>query len=145
MYIAFYKGNKHWYSILIKLWTNSQYSHCELYDGNFLIGVSSKYKRVRKQPIKLDREKWDVYCLVLRKEKVENFFQKTKGKPYDWKGILFSQVLNLRKQDKEKYTCSEWIAELLDSEFNCFYPKRYANITPEDLHELITKGGNNDY
>ena len=131
-YLAFYKGNYKWYSRLIRWWTNSKYSHCEFYVDGYLVGISSDELAVRKKKQRLNTQKWDIYKLDIDEAHVEKFFTKTQGKKYDWLGI----ILNLRKGDKDKYTCSEWVAQCLDEYYDCFFPKRYIEITPQDIYEL---------
>ncbi|WP_064590500.1 hypothetical protein, partial [Streptobacillus moniliformis] len=106
IYIAFYKDNYKWWSRLIKWFTKGKYSHCELYIDNYLIGISTE-QRVRIKENALNLKKWDIFELRGVTEKdVMTFYEKTKGKKYDWKGILLTQVFNLRRHSKDKYTCS---------------------------------------
>ena len=57
--LVFYKSNYRWWSRLIKWWTNSSYSHCELYINNtYLVGISNE-QSVRCKKYKLSSDKWD--------------------------------------------------------------------------------------
>lgn len=141
IYIVFYKDNFKWWSRLIKWWTNSKYSHCEIYTNGQLIGISTEQNvRIKEQP--LNANKWDIFELKNIKSKdVMKFFNKTKGKKYDWKGILLSQIFNFKRDNREKYTCSEWCTELIDSKLDIIIPKRYISITPQDLYEILKYKG----
>lgn len=139
MYIAFYKSNYRWWSRLIKWWTGGKYSHCEFYDGKQLIGISNE-QMVRKLRQPLNMQKWDIYELQGLKnihEVIENFYNKTQGKKYDWKGIIYSCIFNRRKHNVDKYTCSEYVMECLDKEYNLILPKNYIMILPCDLYDVL--------
>lgn len=138
MYIVFYKSNHKWWSRLIKWWTNSNYSHCELYNGSELIGISTE-QSVRKKVNKINPDKWDIFEIKdnLIESVIDNFFEKTKGSKYDWRGIIYSYIFNRKLHSKNKYTCSEWIIELMDSNYNVIYPKNYIQFTPQDVHDIL--------
>ncbi|WP_064590497.1 hypothetical protein [Streptobacillus moniliformis] len=139
--IAFYKDNYKWWSRLIKWFTKGKYSHCELYIDNCLIGISTEQK-VRIQENTLNLKKWDVFELKGITEKdVMSFYEKTKGKKYDWKGILLTQVFNIRRHSKDKYTCSEWCAELIDNKLDILLPKNYYSFCPQELYEALKYKG----
>lgn len=148
MYIAFYKSNFKWWSRLIKWWSNGIYSHCEIYNNGCLIGISNE-QRVRTKKQKLNYDKWDVFRIDFKIENLNKFYLKTKNKKYDWLGVLLSCVFNRKKHNIEKYTCSEWVAEMLDKDLDFLNPKDYQNITPYDLYialknkNLIEKVGVN--
>lgn len=137
MYIVFYKDNFKWWSRLIKWWTNSNYSHCEFYDGEYLIGISNEQKvRMKKQP--LNEKKWDIFELnVDIKTTIHNFYIETQGSKYDWLGILLSNIFNFHRHNKDKYTCSEWVSTIIDRELNIIVPKNYYQITPQDIYEIL--------
>lgn len=140
--IVFYKSNYRWWSRLIKWWTNSNYSHCELYiNDRYLLGISDE-QQVRIKRYDLSSDKWDSIDLKIDDKLewiVNDFFEQTQGAKYDWKAIILSNIFNRRKQDKTKYTCSEWISELLDLRYNIFQPKRYYMITPQDVYDVFRK------
>lgn len=140
--LVFYKSNYKWWSRLIKWWTNSSYSHCELYvNDKYLVGISNE-QSVRCKKYDLSSEKWDSIELKIDDKLewiVNDFFEKTQGAKYDWKAIILSNIFNRRLQDKNKYTCSEWIAELLDLRYNIFQPKKYYMLTPQDVYDVFKK------
>lgn len=65
------------------------------------------------------------------------FFEKTQNCKYDWKAIILSNIFNRRMQSKNKYTCSEWVGELLDLRYNIIQPKKYYQLTPQDVWEIF--------
>ena len=137
MYIVFYKDNFKWWSRLIKWWTNSKYSHCEFYDGEYLLGISNEQRvRMKKQP--LNEKKWDIFELnVDIKTAIHNFYLETQGAKYDWLGILLSNIFNFHRHNKDQYTCSEWVSTIIDRELNIIVPKNYYQITPQDIYEIL--------
>lgn len=143
MKIAFYKGSYKWYSKIVKKFTRSNFSHCEFYYNGQLIGISGDISNVRKKSQILNKDKWELYEISVHPTTVESFYNKTKGCKYDWLGIVLGLFFNFRIGSKTRYTCSEWVAECLDSELDCFYPKNYITITPQDIYELVLKKGGN--
>lgn len=137
MYIVFYKDNFKWWSRLIKWWTKGKYSHCEFYDGEKLIGISNE-QRVRKLKQPLNKDKWDIF--KLNKEiYIEKFYQKTQGKKYDWLGIILANIFNFKTHNPNKYTCSEWVAECIDSNLDILENKNYIQYTPALLCDVLKR------
>lgn len=136
--IAFYKDDYKWWSRLIKWWTNSSYSHCEFYIDGALYGISTE-QSVRKLSQPLNEKKWDTISIYDEelKQYVLEFFEKTQGVKYDWKGILLTQIFNMRRSNKNKYTCSEWVINILDEKYDLIYPKNYIQITPQDVFNTV--------
>lgn len=125
---------------MIRWWTNSKYSHCELYVDKNLIGISSN-EGVRIKKEILNPNKWDLLTIP-KKYDVDyiNFFNKTKGKKYDWLGIILSNVFNRGIHNKNKYTCSEWLIECIDKSLNIIpEPKKYQSYSPKDVYNLVSK------
>lgn len=97
---------------LIQLWTWSKYSHCELV---FSDGVT--FGSTLKPPMKTSFSQkvynpalWDLIDINVPPEKealIRMFCEKQAGKEYDWKAIFLSQILFLRKEDPDKWICSE--------------------------------------
>lgn len=135
--VAFYKSNHKWWSRWIKWWTKGNYSHCEFYIDNCLVGISTE-QSVRIKENTLNLNKWDVFEIKgITEEDVMYFYEKTQGAKYDWKGILLTQVFNLRRQDPNKFTCSEWVSQCLDSKLDFLLPKNYYAISPQELYDSL--------
>lgn len=130
VYLALYKGTggslydrlTDW---LIRKITKGQYSHCEIVVQK--IEIKDHYHRyewfecytssprdggVRQKEINLNDGKWDLIELPkLKESEVKDYFTKTSGKPYDWRGML-GVVFGI-KHKKDKYFCSEWCFNLI--------------------------------
>lgn len=86
IYLAVYKGEGKLFNRLIRLWTRSRYSHCELVmpDGRWL-SASAMDGGVRAKHIELDFEHWDLIPLPWANAKlIESVFDRHEGKGYDW-------------------------------------------------------------
>lgn len=115
IYLAVYKGEGKLFNRLIRLWTRSRYSHCELVmpDGRWL-SASAMDGGVRAKHIELDFEHWDLIPLPWANAKlIESVFDRHEGKGYDWLGILLAQFLPLGIDSKRRMFCSEFCAAAL--------------------------------
>ena len=160
LYILLYKGDYAFYSLLIKWWTKSKYSHIEFYltapktkedpdglneHGRF-IGISGEQnvrvadytseKTLRENPkwdyFKIPDEHKDAFIKALIQ-----VYNRTKGYKYDWKGIITSHIFGRKVDDSDKYTCSEWTMEVIDTAMDIIYPKWYRIFSPEDVYKVI--------
>ena len=114
---------------LIKLWTNGNFYHTELILGNNRItshtstGVEVKEVKEDKMNSIIDRISQNAEILDLsyyfdtsnpdKIKEIEEFLDSQKGKLYDWKAIFLTQFVNLNREDKERWFCSEIVAEIL--------------------------------
>ncbi|MBD9483913.1 hypothetical protein IB229_13080 [Pseudomonas sp. PDM14] len=115
IYLALYKGKGKLFNRLIRLWTRSKYSHCELVmpDGRWL-SASAMDGGVRAKRIDLDLAHWDLIPLPwANAAHIEGLFQRHQGKGYDWVGILLSQVVPIAIQSPARMFCSEFCAAAL--------------------------------
>ncbi|MDK4675240.1 hypothetical protein QG061_09830, partial [Kingella kingae] len=129
IYLALYKGKKDGKDIKTRLlrcadWavrqsTNGIYSHCEIAIAKEN-GVYSCYSSsirdggVRYKLMTLPSKKWDLIALPnLSLQRVQDFYDQTKGAKYDWAGCLGIALPALR-QNVKKWFCSEWCAAVLD-------------------------------
>lgn len=117
--IALYKkiptdNLKHFIShIGICLWTFSIYSHAELVIDGKCYSSSVRDKGVRSKDINLTSDTWDVIDIKADKEYALNWFNKNKGKKYDWRNI-FRFVLPFLGQSANSYICFEAVSEMLN-------------------------------
>jgi len=112
LYICFHKP-KRLIGHLIALWTLGRYSHAEfIYNGQVFL---SNPGGVRIKPF-VRKENMDIYELDSHIEVpiVLEEFMKIKGKGYDYGAILFSQLLELGIEHKDKYFCSELCLHLIN-------------------------------
>jgi hypothetical protein len=108
---------------LISFWTGCVYSHVLIIVGFTPFEVSPGDKKVVEYPTPYsfihNPEKYDVYQLKIKltdsyEEELKSFLRKELGKGYDWLGIFLSQILPLRRNDKNKWFCSEFVAYALN-------------------------------
>jgi len=118
--VAFYKGPGDWRNKIIRWWTKSKYTHAELVmpDNYTWISISPLLTSRVDSRIKTDfnLERWDFVELEINDEQHKvllEFFEDTKGSPYDWIGMIFSQLIPFYIKRKGKWYCSEWIAYAL--------------------------------
>lgn len=116
MYIAFKKCENNFLEKCIKYFTKSNYVHCELVsvktENEFFgysafpgEGVGSKY-------IKYDPKVWEFIKLKdIKSKDIKDFFNETKGKKYDYLGVLGFVFGN--PDNPNRYFCSEWCAKAL--------------------------------
>lgn len=112
MKVAFYKtsrpGLAGLYNRLIRLWTKSKYSHCELVFGNG-ISASSSWEDggVRFARIEYSSDNWDFVDLPPELEtQAYEWFVKNQGAKYDlWGNVHF--VVSAIGDDKDRWFCSE--------------------------------------
>ena len=129
--VAFYKGKGSWLDKLIRLWTKSPYSHCEIiiygvnYTSSFMDGG------VVRRIMEVNPDSWDFIELNdVDKQFALDFFRKQIGKKYDYLGIFLSQLLPLSRHHKDKWFCSEICAAMLGLE-------NAHEYSPEDLYQRI--------
>jgi len=114
--LAFYKGAGDWADKAIRLWTRSKYSHSELIINGVWYSSSPRDLKVRGKIIIPQANHWDYIDIPAngkQKHIMLNFFSEQIGKPYDWKGIILSQILPLNIQDPEEWFCSEFDSKML--------------------------------
>jgi hypothetical protein len=111
--VAFYIGNTTIADKLICMRTQSDTSHVEIViDG-------MKYSSypgigVRKDVFVNDPNLWRVYDLPeVNAQDVLSFYDNTKGRAYDWIGVLIGQFFYVKIDDPSKFFCSEWCAKAL--------------------------------
>lgn len=134
IYLALYKGKGRLFNRLIRLWTGSKYSHCELVmpDGRWL-SASAMDGGVRAKRIELNLAHWDLIPLPWANHgRINALFQQHEGRGYDWPGILFSQILPIARHSKRRKFCSEFCAAALGFE----QPQRF---NPALLGEVVQR------
>lgn len=119
--LALYKGKGQIGNALIRWWTRSAYSHCELVVGGYCYSSSVMDKGVRSRrvgdgedEISLGSANWDLIDLpdadgaaVLR------YFERTDPDTYGWPSLIMSQIFNRNRQVEHAAFCSEWCAAAL--------------------------------
>jgi hypothetical protein len=125
--IAFYKGGKSYLHKIVRWWTDSIYSHAELImpDGVTWITISPflSSKVVARVKTNLpDATDWDFIELPLswrppvreyQIKQLYSFVERTQGSPYDWAGMILSQLGPYIVKRRNRWYCSQWIAYAL--------------------------------
>lgn len=111
MKVAFKKNDSSLPSKLIRWWTKSPYSHCELIFNNGLSfsAFVEEFKTDFKSNIHDDND-WDIIELPFDKEMEYKIYQwclSEKDCTYDVIGILFTQIVPLSFQNPWWWFCSE--------------------------------------
>ena len=122
--LALYKAPGDTYDRLIRAWTRSLYSHCELVlpDGRFVTS-SPRDGGVRAKVIEQDPAVWDFLPLPwIQAAHVEQLLEQEAGAGYDWLGILGSQILPAGIQSRSRWFCSEFCAQAMRLQ----QPQRYS-------------------
>ncbi|CAK0760415.1 conserved hypothetical protein [Azospirillaceae bacterium] len=145
MKVAFLRGNG-FIDCLIKMYTFSKYSHCELLfgdnmwfgsapDGNMETGFRTKYM------LGIERF-WDFIELPMTAEeekKIADWCATEVGCAYDWKGIFLSQILPFGKESPDKWFCSEICVAALQQvgKLNGLKPHK---VSPGRLNKILRSG-----
>lgn len=133
IYLALYKGKGTLFNALIRLWTRSKYSHCEIVmpDGRWL-SASAMDGGVRAKGIDLDGN-WDTVAVPWADAAlIEQLFHDNEGKGYDWLGLLGSQLVPITVDNPRRMFCSEFCAAALGFTL----PQRYS---PALLGEVVRR------
>jgi hypothetical protein len=126
--IVLFKGPGSFVDTLIRWWTQSPYSHCELVftDGTWFSTDTAEPQHVRllppeQTPATLDPvaflANYDVIRIPMseaNEAKMRTWATSVVGAAYDWAGIYFSQVLNLGWHTATRYFCGEVDTEALE-------------------------------
>ena len=119
--LALYKGKGEFGNAVIRWWTRSPYSHCELVVDGWCYSSSVMDKGVRKKQvgtgadqIDLRAEHWDLVPLRWADAAaILQHFVRTDPDRYGWPTLIASQLLNRNLQVEHAAFCSEWCAAAL--------------------------------
>jgi hypothetical protein len=116
--LAMYKGRSTGKSTigdaLIRFWTRSEYSHCELIVDGISMSSSLRDKGVRAKEIEYIPEHWDIIDLPWADPvSVLAHFEATKTHSYSVLDIIRSQIFNYGSNQSRSAFCSEWCADAL--------------------------------
>lgn len=125
----FYRGPGRLVDKIIRWWTDSPYSHCEIVIGNLAYGASGWDNEFRvTDATKFNPDNW-VKVLVESFRGTE-WLNAQLGKKYDYLGIF--GFLFFKVEDPKRWYCSEVAAAFLNI--------KLRPITPQDLLEAILFG-----
>ena len=128
--LAFYKAKGDWVDLLIRVFTNSKYSHVEIVINKDWYSSSPRDGGVRIKQIVDDGNSWDFIEVDIDKERLYEKYREYRGRGYDFKGILLSNILPIGWHSKHKATCSEFVADAL----GYIEPSKYS---PQDVLNKI--------
>lgn len=130
LYLALYRGRGKPGNALVRWWTRSEYSHCELVVDDVWYSSSVMDGGVRSKLIELNPKHWDI--MVLPESfgpRVLEHFEATKGQRYGWLDLIRSQLFNWNRDEKDVSFCSEWCAAALGIPNPTTYsPKTLADL-----------------
>ncbi len=139
--LAFYRGRRTLSDRVICAVTRSPYSHVEFLPDvgaaqfhqpckMHAISSSGRDGGVRSKDIEFDPNRWDILGVPWAPDDAADKIISHLGKPYDYPGLIGSQLLNLRRQSDSRWFCSEICAYAL----GMGVPHKYA---PGDLHRAV--------
>lgn len=144
MKIAFNKNSPGLFDSLIRGWTGSPYSHCELL---FDDGVSySSMNWVGTRFIKFEPHNkfyWDILDLPTTKDEdivIHEFCIFELGCRYDWWGIIASQIIKMARSSKNKWFCSEICTAALQR-VGYFEGSVPSTFSPGKLYKRLREAG----
>lgn len=111
--LALYKGRGTLFNALIRWWTRSPYSHCELVINGTCYSSSVRDGGVRAKVMALPSDKWDVIELPWADDTaVTDWFIAHERDRYGWLDLLTGQVLGMQRDHRGVF-CSEACAKAL--------------------------------
>ena len=111
--LALYKGEGDFLNRLIRWWTNSPYSHCELVVRGTCYSSSVRDGGVRAKVMELPSDKWDLFGLPLADDDaVTDWFIAHERDRYGWLDLLTGQLLGMQRDHRGVF-CSEACAKAL--------------------------------
>ena len=128
--LAFYKAKGNWVDLLIRVFTDSKYSHVEIVCNKDWYSSSPRDGGVRIKQIVNDGNSWDFIEVEIDKDRLSQKYREYRGRGYDFKGILLSNLLPIGWHSKDKATCSEFVADAL----GYIEPSKYS---PQDVFNKI--------
>lgn len=137
--LAFYCGTGNASDRLICWVTRSRFSHVELLPAGVHIGdeaqswsASGRDGGVRTKPIRFDPAKWTFVHVPWARPDAIQRIEAELGKPYDFVGLLGSQLFNLNRHQQNRWFCSEICAHAIGLDT----PQAYS---PGGLMRVVTQ------
>lgn len=116
--LASYKGPGNFSDALVRMWTRSEFSHCELVLGDAFLSCSLMDGGVRTKLVGVNLhfvpERWELLPLPWADEDlIQKHFFATAGEPYSLWDLVRSQVFNHNSSEAKASFCSKWCAAAL--------------------------------
>lgn len=139
--VAFEKNNSSLYSKVIRFWTKSEYSHCELIiDNDWISSGNPAGSGVMVKPLEKLRDNYDyieVEVHSIYKNKIFNFIRSQENTKYDWLGAFLGGGLDLNIGEKSKWFCSELVVHILRISGTKLFDRPANTYSPQDVYEVI--------
>lgn len=111
--LALYKGRGTLFNALIRWWTRSPYSHCELVINGTCYSSSIRDGGVRGKAMALPADKWDVIDLPWADAYgAQRWFDRHAHDRYGFVDLILCQLLGMRRDNRGVF-CSEACAASL--------------------------------
>lgn len=116
--LAFKKvDTKNFYSNIVSKWTKSRYTHIEIIiDKTWVSSVEGIGVHLKELKPKKDVYDYLDLRVIVTEEQYNKLFtwlHQQNNKKYDTVGILFSQIIPLRLDSRDKWFCSELVTKIL--------------------------------
>lgn len=115
VYVAFKYGKPDRFDQLVKFWTSSDYYHVAIvidgvwYSAHQSHGTFTAVTRYAP----FDWDFLEIPVEESNKFRMVRFAVNELGCGYDWWGLIFSQIFFLRREDPNRWFCSEFVLEIL--------------------------------
>ena len=126
--IAYYIGGTRFIDRIIRLWSRSSISHCEIVFDELCCSSSPRDRGVRCKIIDLNNGKWEVVEYEIPIE--ENpfiWFRENNGKRYSY-GTIINFIVKIFPKSSERYICTESILLSLGIEEKCMSPSEMYTL-----------------
>ena len=125
---------------VIKWKIKSKYFHVEMIIKDKWISTNPTANSVyinKKMPLNDKYDYFDIKIHGARVNKMLKFAESQVGKQYDWKGIFLSQASDFNIDNKDKWFCSEFVAEMLKIGKYINDDKPSNQYSPEDIYQIV--------
>jgi hypothetical protein len=135
--IIFGSNNKP-FSVIIKIFTLSNWCHCGIIDGDYVIDstLATGVRRITLEEWKTHYSKYEIVEMPIKNLNTSLKWARAEvGKKYDMLGIL-SLAVRKNYEERDKWFCSELVAEYLGIQYKVW------RLSPQFLKQLsnVLKG-----
>jgi hypothetical protein len=132
--LLFYKGPGNFRDQLVRLWTQSPYSHSEFGRSDGFYHSNDRFSLLsRLESFEISPNDWEICQIILPAQIVDRLERrqiKKNGTKYDWIGIVFSQVFRLGLHDSKRWFCSKSNADDLRYAYKLMKRSRKSCFEP---------------
>ena len=140
--VVFYKASGNTIDKLIRLFTNSKYSHCELLlpDGRMFSSDGWDNGKVR-YTTQYNLDNWDILTFDIKDSELATLISWCDhkiGLQYDWLGVT-RFIIPFIKQDPDKWFCSEIVCAGLEFIGRINKSIKTYRVSPKSLYNILTE------